>query len=89
MVVFLEAHALAKRKSVTLDEVRAFPWIFFGRSLHRWLHHLILRRAELARGTVRIVHRVDHAAHVQRLLIDDSLLAWVSPVGVENIARPG
>ncbi len=89
MVAFREGHALAKRQSLTLSEARLYPWFFFHRSVHPWMHDMILRRADLAGGGVRIVHRVNNAAHVQRLLTDDSLLAWVSPIGAENIARPG
>lgn len=89
MLVFRESHPLAKRKSVTLAEILPYPWIFFRRSLHRSLHDLILRRAELAGGGVRIAHRVDQPAHVPQLLTDDLTLAWLTPAGAEHIDRPG
>ncbi len=74
---------------MTLNEIVPYPWIFFRRSAHRWLHDLILRRAELAGGGVRISHRIDQPDHVQRLLTDNAVLAWLTPAGAEHIARPG
>jgi DNA-binding transcriptional LysR family regulator len=42
-VVFRQGHVLEKRESVTLSELLMFPWIFFHRSVHPWLHDPILR----------------------------------------------
>ncbi len=89
MIVFREGHALAGHQSVSLTEVVSYPWIFFHKSDHPWLHDLILRRAETVGDGVRIVHRVNHSDHVPRLLTDDRLLAWLTPTGAERIARPG
>ncbi len=89
MIVFREGHALAGRQSVSLTEVVSYPWIFFHKSVHPWLHDLILRRAEIVGDGVRILHRVNHSDHVPRLLTDDRLLAWLTPTGAERIARPG
>jgi DNA-binding transcriptional LysR family regulator len=89
MIVFREGHALAGRQSVSLTEVVSYPWIFFHKSDHPWLHDLILRRAETAGDGVRIQHRVNHFDHVPRLLNDERVLAWLTPTGAERIARPG
>ncbi|HTV06211.1 MAG TPA: LysR family transcriptional regulator [Acidobacteriaceae bacterium] len=89
MIVFREGHALAGRQSVSLTEVVSYPWIFFHKSDHPWLHDLILRRAEAAGDGVRIQHRVNHFDHVPRLLTDDRVLAWLTPTGAERVARPG
>lgn len=89
MIVFREGHALARRQSVSLTEVVSYPWIFFHKSDHPWLHDLILRCAETAGDGVRILHRVNHYDHVPRLLADDRVLAWLTPSGAEGIARPG
>ena len=74
---------------MSLSEVVSYPWIFFHKSDHPWLHDLILRRAETAGDGVRILHRVNHYDHVPRLLADDRVLAWLTPSGPERIARPG
>lgn len=89
MIVFREGHVLADRQSVSLTEVVSYPWIFFHKSDHPWLHDMILRRAEAAGEGVRIQHRVNHFDHVPRLLTDDRVLAWLTPTGAERIARPG
>lgn len=88
-IVFREGHALAARESLSLSDVLDYPWILFHRSVHPWLHDLILRRAEVAGGSVRIKHRVNHSDHVPRLLTDDGMLAWLTPAGAEHIAQPG
>ena len=89
MIVFREGHPLAGCKSLGLSEVVAYPWVFFHRSVHPWLHDSILRRAEIAGDGVRITHRVNHSEQVPRLLKDDVSLAWLSPAGAEHISRPG
>lgn len=89
MIVFREGHPLAGRKSLGLNDVVTYPWVFFHRSVHPWLHDLILRRAEIAGDGVRITHRVNHSDQVPRLLKDDFTLAWLTPAGAEHISRPG
>ncbi len=89
MIVFRKGHPLAGRQLVSLTEVVSYPWVFFHKSDHPWLHDLILRRAETAGDGVRIRHRVNHYDHVPRLLTDDRVLAWLTPSGAERIARPG
>jgi LysR family transcriptional regulator, low CO2-responsive transcriptional regulator len=89
MIVAREGHPLARSRSVSLSDLVTFPWIFFHRSVHSWLHDQILRRAEFVGGGIRIVHRVNHSEQVPQLLKDDTMLAWLSPAGAEHIARLG
>jgi DNA-binding transcriptional LysR family regulator len=89
MIAFREGHQLAAKKSVSLAEVAEYPWAFFNRYIHPYLHDLILQRVDAKHKQVSIVHQASQPDQVPALLTNDSLVAWVNPAGVECIAKRG
>lgn len=89
MIVFREGHALAKKNVVQLAEVAEYPWAFFKRSVHPYLHDLILQRVEGEQRKATIIHRGSHPDQAGALLTDDSTLAWLNPAGTEYVANRG
>lgn len=49
MIAFREAHPLASRTSVTLEELVPFPWVFFNRNVH---YHTFADFRCIARGAL-------------------------------------
>ncbi len=89
MIAFREGHPLAARKSVTLAEVSEYPWIFFNRSLHPYLHDLILQRTEDKHRKPDIVQHIMREEQITAFLRDDSLIAWLTAIDAECIAHQG
>jgi len=89
MIVFREQHALAAKESVSLADVTEYPWVFFKRSVHRYLYDLVLRRVEMEQRTANIVHHVSHAEQVASLLTNDKIVAWVNPAGIAHVPSRG
>lgn len=85
MIVFHAEHELAKRESVSLGNIAAYPWVFFSRHVHPYMYDLILRRANSLHLEPQIVHRVVHAEQVPALIKDRRSIGWVTPNG----ALPG
>jgi len=89
MIVFREDHPLAAKKSVSLVEIAEYPWVFFNRNIHPYLHDLILHRLDAEHRKVNIVHHVSQAEQVGALLTNDAIIGWLNPAGVERLAHRG
>jgi DNA-binding transcriptional LysR family regulator len=87
MIVFRESHRLAANESVDLDDLIAYPWVFFNRHVHPYLHDLILHRMEALHLAPRIVHRIMNAEQVPALVKNESSIAWLTPTGAARIAH--
>jgi LysR family pca operon transcriptional activator len=88
-IVFRKGHPLAAKQSITLAEVAKYPWVFFNRSIHPYLHDLILERVAIEQKQATIVHHLSHADHAAALLTDDALVAWMTPMEALRIAHHG
>jgi molybdate transport repressor ModE-like protein len=86
-IVFREG--LAARQSATLAEVVKYPWVFFNRSIHPYLHDLILERVAIEQKQATIVHHLSHANQATALLTDDALVAWMIPTEAIHAADHG
>jgi DNA-binding transcriptional LysR family regulator len=60
VIIFRKGHPLAAKRSVTLGEIAAYPWVFFKRVIHPFLHDLILHRVEAEHQQADIVHFGTH-----------------------------
>jgi DNA-binding transcriptional LysR family regulator len=89
MIVFREGHPLAAKRSVTLAEVVEYPWVFFKRAIHPFLHDLILRRVAQEHKQANIVHLGSHADQAAALLTNDSIIGWLNPAGAECVVNQG
>jgi len=89
VIIFRKGHPLAAKLSVTLSEIAAYPWVFFKRIIHPFLHDLILHRMEVERKQPEIVHFGTHVAQASALLNNDSLIGWINPAGVETAVNQG
>jgi DNA-binding transcriptional LysR family regulator len=89
IIVMRAKHPLAAKESVRLNEVAKYPWVFFNRNVHPPLHDLILQRMENEHQKANIVHHISQADHVTALLTDNTVVAWLTPVGAERVARNG
>lgn len=89
MIVFRKGHPLAVKRSVTLSEVVEFPWVFFKRLIHPFLHDLILHRVEAEHKQAEIVHFGSHVDQAAALLNNDSILGWLNPAGIERAVHQG
>jgi len=87
MIVFHERHPLAILKSLGLAEVATYPWVFFNRHVHPYLHDLILHRAKVQLLMPNIVHHIMHAEQVPVLVKDGLSVAWLTPTCAARIAR--
>jgi DNA-binding transcriptional LysR family regulator len=89
MIVFREGHPLAAKRSVTLSEVAAYPWVFFKRVIHLVLYDLVLRRVAEERKQANIVHHGSHADQAAALLNNNPIIGWLNPAGAECMANQG
>jgi DNA-binding transcriptional LysR family regulator len=89
MIVFDEKHPLASQPTVSLSESAAFPWVFFSRCVHPYLHDQILRRANTLHLEPQITHRIMYPEEARALLGDGATIAWLGPTGASRIARVG
>ena len=88
-IVFREGHPLAAKQSATLAEVVKYPWAFFNRSIHPYLHDLILEQVASEQKQATIIHHVSHAEQAAALLTDDALVAWLTPTEAMRAADHG
>jgi LysR family pca operon transcriptional activator len=88
-IVFREGHPLAAKQSATLAEVVKYPWAFFNRSIHPYLHDLILEQVASEQKQATIIHNVSHAEQAAALLTDDALVAWLTPTEAMRAADHG
>ena len=88
-IVFREGHPLAAKQSATLAEVVKYPWAFFNRSIHPYLHDLILEQVASEQKQATIIHHVSHAEQAAALLTDDALVAWMTPAEALRAADHG
>jgi DNA-binding transcriptional LysR family regulator len=89
MIIFHKGHPLAAKRSVTLGEITAYPWVFFKRMIHPFLHDLILRRVEAEHKQADIVHFGTHVTQAGAMINNDSLIEWINPAGVETAVSQG
>jgi DNA-binding transcriptional LysR family regulator len=89
MIIYRKGHPLAAKRSVTLGEILEYPWVFFKRVIHPFLHDLILHRVEAEHKQADIVHFGTHVTQAAALLNNDSLIGWINPAGVETAASQG
>jgi DNA-binding transcriptional LysR family regulator len=87
MIVFCERHPLAAMKTVSLDDLAAYPWVFFNRIVHPHLHDLILRRAGARQLVPNIVHHIMQAEQVPALVKGGTSVAWLTPMGATRVAH--
>lgn len=87
MIVFRASHPLATKKSALLADIAEYPWVFFKRNVHLYLHDLILHRMEEEKRQPQIVHHFTHVDQVGAFLTNDSVLAWLNPAGTEHMAN--
>lgn len=85
MIVMQRSHPLASRESVLLNDVARYPWIFFNRNVHSYLHDQILHRIETDGYHIRVLHQIGQAEQASVLLTDNDLVAWLTPAGAERI----
>jgi DNA-binding transcriptional LysR family regulator len=78
-IVFREGHPLATKQSTTLSEVVEYPWVFFNRSIHPYLHDQVLGRVAIEQKQAKIVHHFSYADQATALLTDEEVVAWMSP----------
>jgi DNA-binding transcriptional LysR family regulator len=78
-IVFREGHPLAAKQSTTLAEVVEYPWVFFNRSIHPYLHDQVLERVAIEQKQAKIVHHFSYADQATALLTDEALVAWMTP----------
>jgi molybdate transport repressor ModE-like protein len=88
-IVFREGHPLAAKQSTTLAEVVKYPWVFFNRSIHPYLHDMILERVANEQKQAMVVHHLSHAEQATALLTDDALVAWMTPAEALRAADHG
>jgi len=89
MIIFRKGHPLAAKRSVTLGEIAAYPWVFFKRVIHPFLHDLILHRVEAENKQADIVHFGTHVSQAAAMLNNDSIIGWINPAGVEIAVNQG
>jgi DNA-binding transcriptional LysR family regulator len=87
MIVFHERHPLVSSKSVRLSDLASYPWVFFNRHVHPYLHDRILDRAKAQGFTPNIAHRIMHAEQVLAFLKDGQSVAWLTPTGAARVAH--
>jgi DNA-binding transcriptional LysR family regulator len=87
MIVFCERHPLAAMKTVSLDDLAAYPWVFFNRIVHPHLHDLILRQAGARQLVTNVVHHIMQAEQVPALVKGGFSVAWLTPAGAARIAH--
>jgi DNA-binding transcriptional LysR family regulator len=87
MIVFHEKHELASHHSLSLQDVAAYPWVFFNRIVHPHLHDLILHRTAERQLVPHIVHRIMHPEQASALVNDGLSVAWLAPTGAARVAR--
>jgi DNA-binding transcriptional LysR family regulator len=88
-IVFREGHPLAAKQSTTFAEVVEYPWAFFNRSIHPYLHDQVLERMAIEHKQAKIVHHFSYADQATALLTDDALVAWMSPPEAMRAADHG
>jgi DNA-binding transcriptional LysR family regulator len=89
MIIFRPRHPLAGKQFVTLADIVAYPWVFFRRVTHPFLHDLILRRVEADYGPAKIMHFGTHVAQASAMLHNDSIIGWINPAGAELAVHQG
>jgi len=89
MIMFRNGHPLAAKRSVTLGEILEYPWVFFKRVIHPFLHDLILHRVEAEHKQADIVHFGTHVTQASAMLNNDSIIGWINPAGVEIAVNQG
>lgn len=89
MIAFRKQHPLAGKRVLLLSEVADYPWAFFKRSVHPYLHDFILHRVEGEHRKARVLHYGNHPDQVISLLKDDRTIAWLNPAGTENLVDRG
>ena len=87
MIVFYERHPLAALKTVSMADVAVYPWVFFNRHVHPYLHDLILQRAAALRLVPNVVHRIMQAEQISALVKDGVSVAWLTPTGAARVAH--
>jgi ABC-type phosphate/phosphonate transport system substrate-binding protein len=66
-----------------------YPWVFFNRSIHPYLHDQVLERMAIDHKQAKIVHHFSYADQATALLTDDALVAWMSPPEAMRAADHG
>jgi len=89
VIIFRKGHPLAAKRSVTLGEIAAYPWVFFKRVIHPFLHDLILHRVEAEHKQADIAHFGTHVSQAAAILNNDSIIGWINPAGVEIAVNQG
>lgn len=89
MIIFRQGHPLASKRSVTLADIVEFPWVFFKRATHPFLHDLILHRVEAEHRHADIMHFGTHVTQAAAMLNNDSIIGWINPAGAEIAVNQG
>lgn len=89
VIIFRKGHPLAAKRSVTLGEIVGYPWVFFKRVIHPFLHDLILHRVEAEHKQANIVHYGTHVSQAAAILHNDTIIGWINPAGVESAVSQG
>jgi DNA-binding transcriptional LysR family regulator len=88
-IVFREGHPLTAKQSTTLAEVAEYPWVFFNRNIHPYLHDQVLERVAAEHKQAKIAHHFSYADQATALLTDNALVAWMSPPEAQRAACRG
>jgi DNA-binding transcriptional LysR family regulator len=88
-IVCREEHPLAVNQSVLLDEVLEYPWVFFNRGIHPYLHDQVLERVAAEHKQAKVAHHFSYADQATALLSDDALVAWMTPPEAQRAASRG